>query len=116
MGIGLIGAYHGEGVAQEDEARRVVGKIIADFLEGLVNDLVFILTDLVCLLVNHVWRVGELGHAMAKRQRGWRGQGDIHTNNSLRIFGPRSSQSELAEVILGLPGEGVQPRFGRLSM
>ncbi len=41
--------------------------------------------------------------------------GDIHTNDSLRVAGTRCPQAELAQVVLGLLREGIQPCFGALS-
>ena len=38
-------------MAEQDVARGVVGKILGDLVERLVDDLVFVLLDLVCLLI-----------------------------------------------------------------
>lgn len=53
--------YHCKRVAQQDESRGVVGKVIADFFEGLINCLIFVLADLVGVFINHIWWVG-VGH------------------------------------------------------
>lgn len=38
----------------------MVGKIIADFIEGLVDNLVFILADFVCVFINQIFAKGSL--------------------------------------------------------
>lgn len=48
--------YHGERVAQEDESRRMIGEVIANFFEGSINGLVFVLSDFVSVLIDQVYR------------------------------------------------------------
>ena len=56
MGIAGGTAYQGERVAQEDEARRVVGQVLAYLLQRLVDHLVLILFDLVRRFIDVVCR------------------------------------------------------------
>jgi len=48
-------SYKRQGVAEEDEARRVVGQVVGDLVEGLVNCLVIVLADLFGVLIDQVW-------------------------------------------------------------
>lgn len=53
--------YHGQRVAEEDESGGVVGEVVSNFVEGCVDSLVIILTDLVCIFIDHIWSAKE-GH------------------------------------------------------
>lgn len=44
--------YQGQGVAQKNEPRRVVGKIVGDLVQGLVDYLVLVLADLMRILID----------------------------------------------------------------
>lgn len=46
--------HHSQGVAEEDEARSMVGKVFGYLVERGVNGLVFVLSDLVGVLIDHV--------------------------------------------------------------
>ena len=114
-------------MAEQDVPRGVVGQILGDLFERLVDDLVFVLLDLVRLLIYVVCGRGHTGversESAATVRPGFEKNGvrdlektrDVHTDDGLRTAGAGRAQPELAQVILGLLGEGVQPCLGALD-
>lgn len=49
-------SYQCHWVAQQNESRRVVWQVVADFVETLVYCLLFILLNLLGRLIDHVWK------------------------------------------------------------
>lgn len=55
MGVGeRWGSYKCHGIAQEDEPGRVVGEVLADVVEALVDRLFLVLPDLLGCLIDQV--------------------------------------------------------------
>lgn len=69
-----VRTYQGQRVAEEHEARGVVGEVFGDVVEGGVDGLVFVLADLVGVLVDQVCG---------------RGKGDIRSAGGQRLRGTR---------------------------
>jgi len=68
--------YQRQGVAQQHEARRVVGQVLGDLVEALVHCPVLVLLDLLGLLIDQVCRPpGRAGSAPAIKYRGFKGGG-----------------------------------------
>lgn len=112
-------SYQGQGVAQEDKPGRGFGQLIGEIIHLGVDFAIFG-SDLLGLFVDDVYRSGQScalwqrGRARGVRRRGKTGP----TDDGLGIFCPRRPQTELAQLLLRLRREGVQPGLGlnRLSM
>lgn len=116
-------SYQGHRVAQEHESGRVVWQVISDLFEALVDGLVVVLLDLLGRFIDHVCARGTISAPDSCPGTTsccnciiplWRRAGDVHTDDGLGVVGPRRSQPELSQVVLGILREGVQPRFGAL--
>lgn len=64
-------SYQCQWVAQQDEARGVVGQVIADLLEARVYCLVFVLTDLFGVPIDHVCARAKEGEVSRYRTKAW---------------------------------------------
>jgi hypothetical protein len=98
----------------------MIGQLVGDALDIRVH-VVVDRAHLECLLIDLVWgRLASASFAAGARRRRTaqaaadREESRLRTDDSLRVFGARRAQAELAELLLRLVGEGVEPRFGRL--
>lgn len=84
----------------------MIWEVLGDIFKGLVDRAVFILSDLLGVLIDKVWR-DWLGFDEVMSRPHVCETGDVHTDDSLGGAGPRSPQAELAQVVLGLLRECV---------
>lgn len=116
-----LSAYHCQGIAEEDESGGMVGQVFGYLVEGGVRGLVLILVNLVGRLIDQVCSVRQvpvISIGIEFEQRVCRVVSsrvviaaalDVHTDDCLRLAGAGRRQPELAQVLLGLAGDVVEP-------
>jgi hypothetical protein len=104
----------------------MIWQVVPDVLEVFVHSLFFVLLYFHGLFVDHIYEY-QLQHSRrlspyplnlsgTKSSRRKDSETDRRTDHSLGIIGARGSQTEFAQVVFRLLGEGVESGFRRLSM
>lgn len=102
-------------MAEKDEARRRLGKLVGQVLH-LREDFAVLRADLLALAIDDIYEVGVLAGLFWLADDNHQACTNLclgvmrrrcRTDDSLRVFGPRSAQAELAQLLLRLGGEGV---------